>query len=112
MLPVLEDSVLARRMSQHPSSLHELLLYSAVCGTGLDTVPLADDISQSELTGVYLDVAALSVALGGKPLTARLFPVPGARAGDVTAYTFAYFANSRVLAPTGAGASGIIARGE
>ena len=40
MLPVLEDSVLARRAAEHPPSLHELLLYSAVCGTGLDTIPL------------------------------------------------------------------------
>ena len=65
-----------------PSSLHELLLYSAVCGTGLDTVPLPEDVSEAELAGAYLDVAALSVALNGKPLTARLLPVPGARAGD------------------------------
>ncbi|MBV9542825.1 MAG: DUF711 family protein, partial [Chloroflexi bacterium] len=57
MLPVLEDSVLARRMGECPSRVHELLLYSAVCGTGLDTVPLAEDISESELAGIYLDVA-------------------------------------------------------
>src|SRR5260221_4211246 len=97
MLPVLEDSVLARRAGERPSSLHELLLYSAVCGTGLDTVPLPGDVSEAELAGIYLDVAALSVALNGKPLTARLLPVPGARAGDPTASTFDYFANSRLL---------------
>jgi uncharacterized protein (UPF0210 family) len=111
MLPVLEDSVLARRAAEQPSSLHELLLYSAVCGTGLDTVPLPDDVSEAELAGIYLDVAALSVALQGKPLTARLLPVPGARAGDVTAFTFDYFANSRVLPAVGAGAAGVLARG-
>lgn len=112
MLPVLEDSVLARRMAECPSSLHELLLYSSVCGTGLDTVPLAEDVSEAELSGIYLDVAALSIAQGGKPLTARLLPVPGAKAGDPTAYTFEYFANSRVLAARGAGAAGILARGD
>jgi uncharacterized protein (UPF0210 family) len=112
MLPVLEDSVLARRAAERPSSLHELLLYSAVCGTGLDTVPLPEDVSEAELTGIYLDVAALSVALNGKPLTARLLPVPGAHAGDPTAYTFDYFANSRVLPAAGAGAAGIVARGQ
>jgi hypothetical protein len=111
MLPVLEDSVLARRAAEQPSSLHELLLYSAVCGTGLDTVPLPDDVSEAELAGIYLDVAALSVALQGKPLTARLLPVPGARAGDVTTFTFDYFANSRVLPSVGAGATGVLARG-
>jgi uncharacterized protein (UPF0210 family) len=112
MLPVLEDSVLARRAGERPSSLHELLLYSAVCGTGLDTVPLPHDISEAELAGAYLDVAALSVALNGKPLTARLLPVPDAVAGDLTTYTFDYFSNTRVLPAANAGATGVLARGQ
>jgi len=112
MLPVLEDSVLARRAVEHPPSLHELLLYSAVCGTGLDTIPLPEDVSEAELAGAYLDVAALSVALNQKPLTARLLPVPGARAGDMTAYTFDYFSNTTVLPSAGAGAAGILGRGQ
>jgi uncharacterized protein (UPF0210 family) len=112
MLPVLEDSVLARRAAEQPSSLHELLLYSAVCGTGLDTVPLPEDIAESELAGIYLDVAALSIALNGKALTARLLPVPGSKAGDPTTFSFDYFANSRVLPAAGAGAGGVVARGQ
>ena len=112
MLPVLEDSVLARRAGERPPSLHELLLYSAVCGTGLDTVPLPGDISEAELAGAYLDVAALSVALNGKPLTARLLPVPDAAAGDLTTYTFDYFSNTRVLPAASAGATGVLARGQ
>jgi uncharacterized protein (UPF0210 family) len=112
MLPVLEDSVLARRAGERPPSLHELLLYSAVCGTGLDTVPVPEDISEAELAGAYLDMAALSLALNGKPLTARLLPVPGARAGDLTTYAFDYFCNTRVLPAANAGATGILARGQ
>ncbi len=112
MLPMLEDSVLARRAAEHPPSLHELLLYSAVCGTGLDTVPLPGSTSEAELAGVYLDVAALSVALNGKPLTARLMPVPEALAGDATAYAFEYFANSRVLRMSEAGVAKILQRGQ
>jgi uncharacterized protein len=112
MLPLLEDSVLARRAAEWPPSVHELLLYSAVCGTGLDTLPLPEDVSEAELAGVYLDVAALSVALDGKPLTARLLPVPGAQASDPTTFTFEYFANSRVLPARGAGAARIVERGQ
>jgi uncharacterized protein (UPF0210 family) len=112
MLPLLEDSVLARRAAESPSSLHELLIYSAVCGTGLDTVPLPGDISESELAGIYLDVAALSLALDGKPLTVRVMPVPGAAAGDLTSFNFDYFANSRVLPQAGAGVAGILERGQ
>jgi uncharacterized protein (UPF0210 family) len=112
MLPVLEDSVLAQRAAERPPSLHELLLYSAVCGTGLDTVPLPHDISEAELAGAYLDMAALSLALNGKPLTARLLPVPDAVAGDLTSYTFDYFRNTRVLPAAEAGATGVLARGQ
>jgi len=111
MLPVLEDSVLAQRTAERPAGLSELLLYSAVCGTGLDTVPLPGDVSEAELAGVFLDVAALSVALDGKPLTVRLMPVPGAVAGSTTAFSFAYFANTRVLPGPAGGAAGILARG-
>jgi uncharacterized protein (UPF0210 family) len=111
-LPLLEDSVLARRAAEHPSSVHELLLYSAVCGTGLDTIPLPGDISEAELAGMYLDVAALSLALGGKPLTVRVMPVPGAKAGEPTSFSFDYFANTRVLPASVAGAAGILERGQ
>jgi hypothetical protein len=111
MLPVLEDSVLARRAAERPSSLHELLLYSAVCGTGLDTIPLPADISEAELAGAYLDVAALSVALG-KPLTARLLPIPDAAVGEMTTFTFDYFSNTRVPPAVGGGASGVLERGQ
>jgi uncharacterized protein len=112
MLPLLEDSMLARRAAECPSSLHELLLYSAVCGTGLDTVPVPGDMGESELAGIYLDVAALSLALDGKPLTVRVMPVPGSVAGDQTSFSFDYFANSRVLPKAAAGATGILERGD
>jgi hypothetical protein len=74
----------------------DLLLYSAVCGTGLDTVPLPGDISVSQLQAILLDLAALAQRLE-KPLTARLMPIPGKAAGEETGFDFAYFANSRVL---------------
>jgi hypothetical protein len=112
MLPVLEDSTLARRAAERSPSLHELLLYSAVCGTGLDTIPLPGDISEAELAGVYLDVAAMSVALDAKPLTVRLMPVPDALANEATAYDFDYFANSRVLRKADGGATRILERGQ
>jgi len=97
MLPVLEDAVLARRAAEGSLSVKDLLLYSAVCGTGLDTVPLPGDVSVESLYAVLLDLAMLSTRLN-KPLTARLMPVPGKQAGDETGFDFAFFANSRVMA--------------
>lgn len=96
MLAVMEDSVLAARAAQGTLTINDLLLYSAVCGTGLDTIPLPGDVSEAELTTVLLDLGALATRLG-KPLTARLMPIPGKKAGDQTDFHFGYFANSRVM---------------
>jgi uncharacterized protein (UPF0210 family) len=97
MLPVLEDAVLAQRAAEGSLGIDDLLMYSAVCGTGLDTLPLPGDASVAQLQAVLLDLAALAQRLE-KPLTARLMPVPGKQAGDKTGFDFPYFANSRVLA--------------
>ena len=88
--------MLAARASAGLVSVSELLLYSAVCGTGLDTVPLPGDASPEALAGVVLDVAAMAVALQ-KPLSCRLFPVPGKSAGDLTQYDSPYLVNGAVL---------------
>lgn len=108
MLPVLEDATLAARAAQGLLNVKDLLLYSAVCGTGLDTVPLPGDTTREQLAGVLLDLAALAQRLD-KPLTARLMPIPGKAAGDPTNFDFAYFANSRVMALEAAPLSGALA---
>jgi uncharacterized protein len=97
MQPVLEDSILAKRAAEGVLTVKDALLYSAVCGTGLDTVPLAGDVTAGQLTPLLLDLSALAMRLD-KPLTARLMPIPGKRAGDVTEFDFGFFANSRVMA--------------
>ena len=98
MMPVLEDSVLANRAAEGTLTVKDLLLYSAVCGTGLDTVPLAGDVTREQVAALLLDVAALSVRLAAKPLTVRLMPIPGKQAGDKSEFDFAFFKNSRVMA--------------
>jgi len=97
MLPVLEDSVLAQRAAEGTLTVKDLLLYSAVCGTGLDTVPLPGDTTAKQIAALLLDLSALALRLN-KPLTARLMPIPGKKAGDPTNFNFDYFANSRVMA--------------
>jgi uncharacterized protein (UPF0210 family) len=96
MQPVLEDSVLAKRAAEGTLTVKDLLLYSAVCGTGLDTVPLPGDTTTDQITPLLLDLSALALRLD-KPLTARLMPVPGKKAGDPTGFDFAFFANSKVM---------------
>jgi uncharacterized protein (UPF0210 family) len=96
MLPMLEDWTMARRSHEQLYSLDSLLLYSTVCGTGLDTIPLAGDTTEAEISALLLDLAALAIKLN-KPLTARLVPVPGVPAGASTPFDFEYFANARAF---------------
>lgn len=96
LLPPLEDSTLAKRVAEGVLTVNDLLLYSAVCGTGLDTIPLPGNTTVEEISAVLLDLAALALRLD-KPLTARLMPIPGKEAGDETNFDFPYFANSRVM---------------
>jgi uncharacterized protein (UPF0210 family) len=87
---------MAQRSAENLYTLDSLLLYSAVCGTGLDTVPLPGDVTVDELAAILLDMATLAV-VANKPLTARLMPIPGKQAGEVTDFDFPYFANARIL---------------
>ena len=93
MLPVLEDAALGKRWAEGRVSTHELLLYSTLCGTGLDTIPLPGDIAEAAIARILLDVATLAWRLN-KPLSARLFPVPGKYAGEYTAFSSPYLTNT------------------
>lgn len=93
MLPVMEDKRLAQRWAENAYEIDSLLAYSAVCATGLDTVPLPGDISEERLAKIYADVAALAWKWH-KPLSARLQPVKGKRAGDKTDFDSPYLFNT------------------
>jgi hypothetical protein len=96
MLAVMEDSTLALRAAEKRLTLKDLLLYSAVCGTGLDTIPLPGDATPEQINSVLLDLGALAIRLN-KPLTGRLMPIPGKQTGDKTNFEFEFFANSRIM---------------
>ncbi len=96
MQPILEDSILAKRAAAGNLTIKDALLYSAVCGTGLDTIPLPGDTTTEQITPLLLDLCAMALRLD-KPLTARLMPIPNKKAGDETDFDFAFFAPSRVL---------------
>lgn len=98
MLPVVEDKVLAERASQGRYGISELLLYSSVCGTGLDVVPLPGDLPVDDIARIIGDVAALSVRYS-KPLSARLLLVPGRRAGERVDFNHPMLMGSRVFSP-------------
>ena len=93
MVPVLEDKRLARRWAEGSITTDALLAYSAVCGTGLDTIPYPGDISVNQLARIFGDVASLAWKWN-KPLSARLQPVAGKKAGDHTEYRGPFLFNT------------------
>jgi uncharacterized protein (UPF0210 family) len=95
MLPILEDSRLAQRWSEGHVSLEGLLSYSAVCGTGLDTVPLPGDVSIEQLDTIIGDMATLAFKWH-KPLSARLLPVKGKGPGDMTEFDDPFLVNATI----------------
>ncbi len=92
MLPVLEDARLAQRWSEGRISVDALLAYSAVCGTGLDTIPLPGDTTADQLSLIIADMASLSVKWH-KPLSARLLPVTGKGWGETTEFDNPFLVN-------------------
>lgn len=97
MVPVMEDKLLAQRWAEGAISTDSLLAYSAVCGTGLDTVPYPGDISEAQLARIFGDVASLAFKWH-KPLSARLLPVKGKKSGEMTDFASQYLFNTQLHA--------------
>ena len=100
MLPVCEDSRLAQLSSNDTKGrqlrISDLLSISSVCGVGLDTVPIAGDCSKEDLSSIILDMAGVAFRWN-KSLSARLFPVPNLKTGDMTAFDSPYLVNASVF---------------
>ena len=97
MLPVMDDSLLAQRWSEGTYDVDALLAYSAVCGTGLDTIPMAGDVTQQQIERILGDVATLAFKWK-KPLTARLLPVKGKKVGERTEFDDPFLVNTAIRA--------------
>jgi uncharacterized protein len=97
MVPVMEDKLLAQRWAESTYNVDSLLAYSAVCGTGLDTVPLPGDISIEQMERIFGDVASLATKWN-KPLSARLQPLQGKKAGDQTDFQDPHLFNTTLHA--------------
>ena len=96
MLAVTEDEGLARGTKEFDFDIRALLTYSAVCGIGLDTVPIPGNTPITKITALMRDTGTMAYRLN-KPLTVRLFPVPGLNAGDITCFESDDLCNCAVL---------------
>jgi uncharacterized protein len=95
MLPILEDARLSQRWTEGLVSIDSLLAYSAVCGTGLDTIPLPGDITEEHLDLIIGDMASLAFKWR-KPLSARLLPIAGKGPGDTTDFDDPFMVNATI----------------
>jgi uncharacterized protein len=59
-------------------------------------VPVRGDVGADQLAALIADVAALSTKLR-KPLSARLFPVPGRKVGEVARFNDPYLTDCVVM---------------
>jgi len=97
MLAVTEDTGLAQGTIDQQFDIRTLLTNSAVCGIGLDTVPIPGDTSANDIAALMRDTGTMAFRLN-KPLTVRLFPVPGLQAGDMTNFAGDDLCNCAVMA--------------
>jgi uncharacterized protein len=79
------SGLMAQRWAEGVFTIDALLAYSSVCAAGLDTVPLPGDVSVEQMERMYADVASLAFKWN-KPLSIRLQPVTGKKAGERTEY--------------------------
>jgi uncharacterized protein len=93
MVPVMEDKILAHRWAESTYNVDSLLAYSAVCGTGLDTVPLPGNVTVEQMERIFSDVASLATKWN-KPLSARLQPIPDKKPGDQTDFQDPFLFNT------------------
>jgi len=97
MLALTEDTGLAQGTINSNYDIRSLLTYSSVCGIGLDTVPIPGDTSIDKISALMRDTGTMAYRLN-KPLTVRLFPVPGLCPGEITAFKNDDLCNCAILA--------------
>lgn len=95
MFSLLEDEYMGRRNNSATYSIDSLILFSTVCGCGVDMVPIPGDTFEEEISAMILDVATASTALD-KPLGVRVLPIPMRQANEFTAFNMDFLFNTRI----------------
>ncbi|MCQ8181524.1 DUF711 family protein [Methylomonas sp. SURF-1] len=96
MLSVLEDSHLARAVGNGSVDVKDLLLYSTVCGCGLDMVPLALDVGVGQIAAL-IEAICTEAIKWNKPLITRLLPSSVGANGE-TNFNHPFIVNTRPIA--------------
>ncbi len=96
MFSPLEDDWLARQSYSNVLSPESLMLYSSVCGCGIDMLPLPGDIFLETISCLLCDVISLSQKLN-KPLGVRLLLIPGKSSNEKTSFNHDFLSDMKIL---------------
>ncbi|MBQ7738117.1 MAG: DUF711 family protein [Desulfovibrionaceae bacterium] len=95
MFSPLEDRGIAQRLRAGSISVESLMLWSTVCGCGVDMLPIEGATPIESLAALYQDVCTLSNR-HSKPLGVRVLPVPGGWLNDETQFNHDFLVNCRI----------------
>ncbi len=96
MFSPLEDEWLAKQSCEGILKIESLLLYSTVCGCGLDMVPVPGEIFSETIGSIICDVITLSEKLN-KPLGVRILPIPGKFSNDKTTFNHEFLSDMKIF---------------
>ena len=96
MYSLLEDPKLCDANNKKTLNIDSFILYSSLCGCGLDMVPVPGNILEEELASIILDVSALSIKLN-KPLGVRVLPIPNGSVNEYTKFDMDFLTNTRIM---------------
>ena len=96
MFSPLEDDWLAKQSIQGILDIQSLMLYSSVCGCGIDMLPLPGDVFVETIASLICDVVTLSYKLN-KPLGIRVLPIPGKFSNDKTNFNHDFLSDMKII---------------
>jgi len=96
MFSLLEDNHLARANNRRALTMDSLVALAAVCGCGVDMVPIPGASFREEVAALMLDIAGLSSTLK-KPLGVRVLPIPNRSTNEFTQFNLDFLCDSRVM---------------
>lgn len=80
-IPVSEDAGMIEAVASGNLTLEKLEAMTAVCSVGLDMIAVPGDISESTVSAIIADQAALGM-INNKTTAVRIIPAPGKKEGD------------------------------
>lgn len=96
MYSLMEDNALAAANSRRNINMDALVSLSAVCGCGVDMVPVSGNSFPEEIAGLTLDIAQMALSLH-KPLGVRVLPIPNKSPNEFTEFNLDFLCDSRVV---------------